>query len=74
MAACPYHIDHENRLESVETEIKLLKEEDAKMKEKMGSPVIAVAVISFLGVCVTASASVAAVILAPAVRVWLGIN
>ena len=72
--SCPYHIDHENRLTACEADIEDLKQEDSAMREKIGNPAFAVAVISFLGVCVTAGTSFLAVILAPVIRVWLGVQ
>ncbi len=71
---CPYHLEHETRLKNLEKGVEALEEEDVKMKERIGNPAIWVALVSFMGVCVTASASFAAVILAPVLRVWLGIN
>ena len=74
MATCPEHSGHSVRLNAIEEEIAALKEEDARMKEKIGSPAIWVALISFVGVCVTATTSFLAVVLAPMIRAYLGVQ
>lgn len=63
---CPYHIDHERRIENLEQECKT-------MKEKIGSPAVTVAIISLIGVLFSATSAFAAVIAAPVLRAWLGV-
>lgn len=74
MANCPYHIDVDNRLRGCEEDIELLKKEDAVMKDRIGNPQVTIALISFFGVCITAMTSFAAVVFAPIIRAWLGVN
>lgn len=73
MSTCPHgaHIDHETRIGRCEDDIKTIKEAQVAMKEKIGSPAVAVAVISFFGVCVTSVASFAAVVLSPVLTAML---
>lgn len=68
---CPYHKDHETRIENLEEEQKEHRKEISAMEKRIGSPALAVAIISFLGVCVTASAAFAGVIAAPVIQAVL---
>lgn len=54
--SCPYHVDHGNRIERLEEEMK-------EVNKHMKSANITVAVISAIGVIVTALCSVAGVVL-----------
>jgi hypothetical protein len=65
---CPYHVDHAHRIEGCEKSISVLNQECEGMKEKIGSPAIAVAVIGLIGVLFTASAAFAGVVAAPVVQ------
>lgn len=71
---CVYHIDVDNRLRECESDIELLKKEDAMIKDRLGNPAVTVALISCIGVCVTAVTSFIAVVFAPAIRAWLGVG
>ena len=62
---CVNHTDHENRIRRLEAGMD-------KLFERVGSPAVTVAVIGVFGTFFSGLCAMVGVIVAPAVRAWLG--